>query len=219
MKNLKKSILLAFCILSISCSYGQDYKTYSGTYQNRLEGAINCFCNVQAYLNFKASDGKVYNVTLCFDSEPGDFYQIFNNETITVEGYVSYKPCKDGNKYLVMDVVKTTTEPIQRQVIFFEFQKKKANTNNSSSKGGNTGSSNNASTKVLSGNFTLKGTTMDDWSEFDNCKLCGRFDSNPNIIVKFDKTDATEDDLYFSRLKVYGTQTGSVFQVTHWEKI
>ncbi len=211
MKKLVKISLTLFFALVINSLYAQQYQTIRGRYYNQLQNAVNCNCQIQGYVYYQASDGIFYNMTLCFDSEPGNFYQIYDGEEITVSGNVSSKPCANGKSYLVMTVNKSVLAPgVNRKVLFNAAPAKPA-----------TNTANQPTTTSMSGYFTLRGTTKDDWSIFDgvNCNACGRFDHQRNIIVNFDGIGTNSDALYHvGKIKVYGTLSGKIFKVSRWER-
>lgn len=195
------------CSFLAGASYAQQgYKQISGTYYKNNAKTVMCGCNSQGLLSYVASDGKNYTMTLCFDTEPGSFYEIFDGESITVEGNVKNVPCDNGQSYLVLYVVKSQMEMMNRRELVPEFIKKQAKSTPSKSK---------VSETTLEGNYVPKASTMDDWSDYDHCSSCGMLNGNRSLPIIFDRINNAPDG--WANIKVWGTKEGNKFYVTRWE--
>lgn len=99
----------------------QDYQRITGTYS---KSTVNCQCNSLGFLNYTASSGEKRTMYLCFDTEPGSFYEIFNGEKITVEGVVKGMSCgSDGKTFWTMYVQKSVLPTQSRKELVPEFIK------------------------------------------------------------------------------------------------
>lgn len=124
MKSNKSTAILTALITMISASilFAQDYQKITGTYTN--PGA-DCQCNSLGFLSYTKSNGEQSRMYLCFDSEPGSFYEIYDNEQITVEGTVKGMSCgNDGKTFWTMYVHKSVLPMRNRLELVPEFIKK-----------------------------------------------------------------------------------------------
>lgn len=131
---VKMNALLLFTLLTFGPVFSQNYQKLTGIYKKNSETTIMCPCHSQGLLSYVADDGKTYIMTLCFDTEPGSFYEIYEGEKITVEGNVKSEQCANGNSYLVLSVVKSQIPPLQRKSIVDEFIKNQPKPNFSGTK-------------------------------------------------------------------------------------
>jgi len=83
-------------ILLISHTFGQQTTTLSGTFS---KVTVDCGCYAMGLLNYTDEKGQKTRTYLCFDSEPGDFYEIQNGEQITVTGINKGIACSNGTTY------------------------------------------------------------------------------------------------------------------------
>lgn len=102
----------------------QEYKKITGVFQKELTNSIQCTCFTQAYIRHTDTDNVSKILTLCFDTEKGDYYEIADGETITVEGYQKSEPCANNKSYLVLYVVKTNINTANRKMLIPAFMKK-----------------------------------------------------------------------------------------------
>lgn len=211
MKSLFSKTAGLFCMLLFTAVTGysqQGYQKISGTYYTNNANTVMCGCNSQGLLGYAASDGTNYTMTLCFDTEPGSFYEIFNGENITVEGNVKNVPCANGKSYLVLYVVKSQLPALNRRELVPEFIKKQSS-QAVPSKG-------KAVETTLEGSYMPKGSTKDVWSDYDHCNSCGMLNGNKPQPIIFDRINSVPD--YNSYIKVWGTKEGTNFYVTRWER-
>lgn len=215
--NLIYFALLLFASGSVMAQVraGNVAQRVSGTYLSHLTSSTsNCNCSNQGYVQYLGQDGKTYYLTVCFDSEKGDFYQLYHNEPITVDGIVKSTPCGNTN-YLVMHSTQHyVNNNMQRQVI------PKPNFS-SSNKQGQRQVNETGTIVTLTGDFVERGSTMSDWSAFDgvDCVKCGVFYDDFRTIINLDGTDINKDDLYrMGTLTVTGTKIGKIVYVTSYRK-
>lgn len=121
--------LFCLCSFSIGISYSQeDYQRITGSYQvpnnNGNNPIIGCGCNSPGLLNYEDINGTLHTLMLCFDTEPGSFYEIFNEEGITVEGNMRTVTCDDSELHQVLFVEKSEMEVLNRRELIPEFIKK-----------------------------------------------------------------------------------------------
>lgn len=186
----------------------QGYQTISGTYYTNNANTVMCGCNSQGLLAYVASDGNNYTMTLCFDTEPGSFYEIFSGENITVEGNVKNVPCANGQSYLVLYVVKSKLPALNRRELVPEFIKKQ--TSQATPPKAKTAETS------LEGSYMPKGSTKDVWTDYNHCNSCGMLNGNKSQPIIFDRIHSVPD--YGWNIKVWGTKEGKNFYVTRWER-
>lgn len=213
-----KSLAVFFC-LTPGKSFAQDYQTITGIYYNTNVNTILCGCNTQGLLSYVASDGNSYGMTLCFDTEPGNFYQIYDGEEITVEGEVKNVPCANGQSYLVLYVQTSELQVMNRMLVADEFIKKQSipSKQKTPAKPATTSKEKPSSEITLQGHYTEKGSTMNDWRNFSNCKACGALNNNLDQPIIFDKISTAPE--YMVNIKVWGYKEGKNFYVTKWQKL
>ncbi|WP_148235472.1 hypothetical protein [Fluviicola taffensis] len=208
---LKKATLFFVFAFAMTASYAQQgYQRISGTYYKNSANTVTCGCSTQGLLAYVASDGNAYTMTICFDTEPGSFYEIFNEENITVEGEVKNVLCDNGQSYLVLYVVKSELPIMNRRELVPEFIKQQSN----QTKKPGTPSSSKKET-MLEGSYMPKGSTMDDWSDYSHCNSCGMLNGNKSQPIIFDRISTVPD--YMWQVKVWGIKEGNNFYVTRWE--
>lgn len=178
----------------------KDYKL-SGVYKNNTENTIMCDCNTQGLLKYFSNEGKLIILTLCFDTEPGDFYKIYDDEKITVEGDVKNVQCANGENYNVLFVEKSYLPASQRQVVLPEALK------------------NDKVEVMMEGSYMLAGSTKSDWSNYKHCTDCGVLNGNKSQPVVFDRLEKKPDmsKSPYVDLRVWGNSEGKSFYVTRWE--
>lgn len=120
-KNLFFIVALLISTVSISFSQSQNtvgYKTLIGRYKTNSANSIICPCNTQGLFRYYYND-KEQLLTLCFDKVKTDYYQIYNDEVITIGGNYVTKTCSNGQNYLVFEVEEYSFEDntLQRQLI------------------------------------------------------------------------------------------------------
>lgn len=208
MKLIKGTCIVILLGLTIQYSFAQT--ELKGVFYNSIKTPIDCSCAIQKYLSYVKEDGTKSLMTLCFDTEPGDYYEIFDNETITVVGDIITKTCGNGKNYLVLNVQKSTMEPNNRMLQYPEALKELNNTNNPKT----------PITKELtaSGNYLSAYSTKDDWSKFNNCTNCGRLGNDYQTIYNFDRI-ATYPTGFDPKIQVWGTKEGNTFYVSKWKKL
>ncbi|TXI86741.1 MAG: CAP domain-containing protein [Crocinitomicaceae bacterium] len=114
-------ILLYFAVLLISVkAYTQQTITVSGRF---TKATASCGCFAFGLLTYTDEKGKKTNTYLCFDSEPGDFYEIQNGEELTVTGISKGIRCTNGTLYKNIYVVSSKLEPLNRRLLVPEFIK------------------------------------------------------------------------------------------------
>ncbi|WP_343605388.1 hypothetical protein [Fluviicola sp.] len=118
-----------FCTFAIGTSYSQqDHQRITGSYSNPNNMAntykVNCGCNSPGILHYEDAEGDPHTLLLCFDTEPGSFYEIFEGEGITVEGNLRLVTCDDSETHEVLFVVKSEMEIQNRRELVPEFIKK-----------------------------------------------------------------------------------------------
>ncbi|WP_300666123.1 hypothetical protein [Fluviicola sp.] len=139
MKTINATVLKGIgffflCTFSIGISFSQqDYKRVTGSYRipgnagnNGNTPVINCGCNSPGLLNYEAADGSTHTLILCFDTEPGGFYEIFDEEGISVEGNLRSVTCDDSELHEVLYVVKSEMEVLNRKELIPESIKKQS---------------------------------------------------------------------------------------------
>jgi len=119
-----KTCLQLLFVLQLSISYGQQ--TITGTYAKARADA-NCGCSTLGILKYKDSKGLATSTYVCFDSEPGDHYELFPGETITVKGVFKSAICSDGISYRNFNVSSSLLPERSRQMIVPEFLKQMNN--------------------------------------------------------------------------------------------
>lgn len=129
----KALLVFCFCAFGIGMTYSQqDYRRITGSYsspnysQNTFK--VNCGCNSPGILNYEDGQGNPHTLLLCFDTEPGSFYEIFEGEGIEVEGNVRLVTCDDSEIHEVLFVVKSEMEIQNRRELVPEFIKKQSKT-------------------------------------------------------------------------------------------
>lgn len=120
---MKTCIQLLFVLL-LSNTYGQQ--TITGTFAKASANA-NCGCSTLGILKYKDSKGLATSTYVCFDSEPGDHYELFPGETITVKGVFKSAICSDGISYRNFNVSSSLLPERSRQMIVPEFLKQMNN--------------------------------------------------------------------------------------------
>jgi|GEM_PF-6651350 len=124
---MKSIIFKAVAAIFLCCvsetSYAQEYRRITGNYYKNGPTTVMCDCNSQGLLAYVASDGNPYTMTLCFDTEPGSFYEIYDAEQITVQGIVKNVPCANGKSYLVLYVEQSELPMQSRKELVPEFIK------------------------------------------------------------------------------------------------
>lgn len=118
---MKTVILFAFGILGLAIScLGQELKTLSGKFSVVSEA---CGCSAFGMLSY-VENGVSTRAYLCFDSEPGDFYEIQSGEEITVSGIEKGILCSNGTLYKNLYVFSSELPILNRQMLVPEFLKK-----------------------------------------------------------------------------------------------
>lgn len=170
--NMKKSMLnysltIIFTGL-LSVLSAQGYQRITGTYSKTT---ANCQCNSLGFLNYTEASGKQSRMYLCFDTEPGSFYEIFNGEKITVEGIVQGMSCgTDGKTFWTMYVQKSVIPMQSRKELVPEFIKQQ-NRNVP-----NSGSSSTSSTVAIGpGKYSLSNRSLLPPSNCDDDNARGAF--------------------------------------------
>lgn len=208
--NFRQSVLVfTYSIVIGFTVFSQDYQKITGTF---LTTTANCECNSLGFLKYTEANGTERRIYLCFDSEPGSYYEIYNNEPITVEGIVQGMSCgTDRKTFWTMYVQKSTLQVQNRRELVPEFIKKQNKnvpvTDRSSSK---------SKEQVLTGYYTEKGSTKDSWSDCSHCTNCGRLNNNRNQTINFDRINS-HPEYHIGNLRVYGYTEGRDFFVTRWE--
>lgn len=214
MNRLLKTIFIFSCTATSFFASSQEYQKITGTYLNVTE---SCDCNSLGFLKYVDASGVEKRMYLCFDSEPGSHYEIFNNEKITVEGVVTGMACgKDGKTFLTMYVQKSVLPMQNRREIVPEFIKQQ-NQNLPKSQS-NLKSASSGKEQVMTGYYTEKGSTKDDWSDCSHCTNCGRLNNDRSVTINFDRLSEFPT-YHISKLKVVGYREGRNFFVTRWEII
>lgn len=208
MKLIKGTCIGILLVLTIQYSSAQT--ELKGAFYNSIKTPIDCSCAIQKYLSYVKDDGTKSLMTLCFDTEPGDYYQIFDNETITVVGDIITKTCENGKNYLVLNVQKSTMEPNNRILQYPETLKQLNNSNEPIRPSSNE--------LTATGNYLSAFSTKDDWSKFSNCSNCGRLGNDYQTIYNFDRI-ATYPTDFNSKIQVWGTREGNTFYVTKWKQL
>lgn len=220
---MKTSIIRNVLVLLLTSAstfiFAQQAQTLKGTYRSSDQNTISCPCNSQGLLSYVNNTGKHQLLTLCFDTEPGDFYTIYNGENISVSGYVYCNvTCENGQQYCVMYVTGSEIQIQQRQLMIPE-SIKKLNTNIPKEL---IASGKSVKTSKYSGYYIEKYSTKTAWYGFDECTNCGKL-----IISSQDGKDYREIDINFDRagsfpkntfssVEVEGYQEGNFFYVTNW---
>lgn len=166
MKSYVLSAVVSAAMFFIATGNSQAQSaTLTGTFRNN--DLVRCPCNVQGLLNYMYN-GEPTLLTLCFDTEPGDYYELFNGETITVQGWYELKTFADGKEYYVFYVNNCTPEHmVNRKMLYPQFIKQQPpmdytggnapSNNNGSNSGGSSGGSNGGSNGGSYGGGGTKG--------------------------------------------------------------
>jgi len=186
----------------------------SGVYRKNTERTVMCDCSTQGLLSFVESNRGKNTVTLCFDSEPGSFYEIFDGENITVEGHVRSVHCANGKPYLVMYVEKSRLPMMQRQLVLPEALKKSQGVEQKIVTSPPPITNEEV---MLEGSYMPSGSTKDNWSDYDDCNICGMINGNIRQPIIFERFKTNPD--YGQNIRVWGTTKGRNFYVTRWEPI
>ncbi len=215
---IKNTLVLVFAGISTFVS-AQQVQTLKGVYRSGDKNTIQCPCNSQGLLSYVNQQGESKLLTLCFDTEPGDFYTIYNGEELTVTGHTYCNvTCDNGQKYCVMYVTRSEMQIQQRQLMTPE-SIKKLNTNIPKEL-----VSNSQSKKMsqYTGSYIEKYSTKTTWYGFDGCTHCGRlgiYSQNGQeyreIDISFDRAGSYPQNT-FSRIEVEGYHEGDFFYVTNW---
>lgn len=123
-RAMKKEIiysLFSSFLLSFSICFGQQNIQLTGTFSKVNK---NCGCYSPGLLSYTDEKGVKTRTYLCFDSEPGDFFEIYNNEKITVSGIEQGIRCSDDILYKNLYVTSSQMEMVSRKLIVPEFIKK-----------------------------------------------------------------------------------------------
>lgn len=167
-KNMLNYSLMIIFVGLLSTLSAQGYQRITGTYSKTT---ANCQCNSLGFLNYTESSGKQSRMYLCFDTEPGSFYEIFNGEKITVEGIVQGMSCgDDGKTFWTMYVQKSILPMQSRQELVPEFIKQQnRNVPNSGS------SSTNSTVAIGPGKYSLSNRSLLPPSNCDDDNARGSF--------------------------------------------
>lgn len=189
---------------------GQEYQKISGTFYNNSKSTVSCGCSAKGLLSYVKENGETFTMILCFDTEPGSFYEIFNGEKITVEGNVKNTKCSDGQSYLVLYVIKSKLPISSRKEIMPAELKLKQNILPAKQ-------TIVAPEATMQGFYVAKGSTRDDWSNYKDCDYCGRFEDNRSVRIIFDGAKTYPSTS--GNIKVWGTKEENNFYVTKWQGI
>lgn len=206
---------LTFLWITTALSFAQDTQTLTGTFQNDNSSTTSCSCNSPGLLNYTGRDKMQHTIKLCFDTEPGSFYEIFDGETITLSGSTKKITCEDGKEYEIFYVDHSIMDVMNRREIVPDFVKTGKITQKDPEE---TPSEETTDIETITGSYVPKGRTMDDWSAFKNCKACGRFSDQKNLVINFDRISTSPDDLGVE-IQVWGTRELGNFYVTEWKVI
>ncbi len=117
MKTLILLITALFGIILVG--HGQEQKTLSGKFSKVTQ---ECGCAAFGLLSYTENNATT-RTYLCFDSEPGDFYEIQSGEEITVSGISKGIICANGTNYKNLYVTSSQLAMRNRQMLVPEFIK------------------------------------------------------------------------------------------------